>query len=60
MNLSITRRMLKQERNWAQPVGNIIELIHTYMSNNSVSLEAKKCRQVMVISDRYCVTGQWM
>jgi hypothetical protein len=41
--------MLKQERNWAHPDGNIIELIYTCRYNNSVSLEAKKYRQVMVI-----------
>jgi hypothetical protein len=60
MNLSIVRRILKQQRNSAHPVGNIIELIYIYRYNNSVPLEAKKYRQVMVIVDRHFVTGQWM
>lgn len=60
MNLSIVRRILKQQRNTVHPVGNIIELIYIYSYNNSVPLEAKKHMQVMAVVDRHFVTGQWM
>jgi hypothetical protein len=60
MNLSIVLRILKQQRNTAHPVGNIIELIYIYRYNNSVPLGEKKHRQVMAVVDRHFVTGQWM